>query len=64
MPSWLKIVISAATGFATGAVAAKQAGAKTKGILLGGVVTAVIGLGNLTATSPIDQDKEVKHESA
>ena len=57
MNNWLKLILSVGTGFATGAITAKQSGAGRKGILLGGAITALLGVGNLIATPPPEVEK-------
>ncbi len=56
MPNWLKIVTSIGISFATGAITAKQSGAKTKGVLIGGAAGALLGLGNLVVTPPTTEE--------
>jgi len=53
MPKWLKILITASTGFLTGAVTAQQTGGKKKGILIGGGVSAVLAVATLVTESPL-----------
>ncbi len=57
MPTWLKYILSIATGFGSGAVTASQSGGHVKGTLLGGALWALVAVGNLSATAPKDEKK-------
>lgn len=55
MPTWLKYLLSIASGFGAGAATSSQSGGGTKGTLIGGGLGALVAIGNLHATSPSDE---------
>ncbi len=57
MPTWLKYVLSIASGFAAGAGTSLGSGGGTKGTLIGGALGALVSVGNLQATAPKDEKK-------
>ncbi len=57
MNNWLKYTLSAVTGFMAGAGTASQSGAGTKGVLIGGGMTAALTILNLFSSSPSDKAK-------
>jgi len=57
MPTWLKYVLSIASGFGSAAATSSLSGGGTKGTLIGGALGAIVALGNLSARAPKDAAK-------